>query len=335
VRRVAVLNDYQQVAMTSADWSPVRELARVDVFTEAFPNDDAAVHALLEHEVVCVMRERIPMTRALLERLPALRCVVTTGTANRSIDLAAADELGITVSGTTNGLGRQATAELTWGLILAVARGIPQEDRAVRAGRWQVSVGTALHGLTLGIIGLGGVGRHVARYGRAFGMDVVAWSANLTEERALESQATRVEKEELLRRSDVVTVHTVLSPETVGLIDAAALSLMKPTAFLVNTSRGPVVREQDLVAALRDGAIAGAALDAFDQEPLAADHPFRDLPQLVLSPHLGYVTHDVYAAFFEETVRSCLAFLQGNPIRVLNQASAGTGASLERRYEDS
>ncbi len=333
MRRVAVLNDYQQVCLASADWSPVLKLAQVDVFSEPFADEDAVVAALADYEVLCVMRERTPLPRALLERLTNLRCVVTTGAANRSIDLAAAADLGIVVSGTTNGLGRVATAELTWGLILAVARSIPQEDRAVREGRWQVSVGTPLRGLTLGIIGLGGVGRYVARYARAFDMEVLAWSRNLTAERAFESQARSVTREELLRRSDVVTVHTVLSEETTGLIDAEALAMMKPSAFLVNTSRGPVVREDDLVGALREGTIAAAALDAFDQEPLPAGHPFRGLPNLVLTPHLGYVTRDVYAEFFEETVRSTAAYLNGEPIRLLTQGGSPATAVV-RRYED-
>jgi phosphoglycerate dehydrogenase-like enzyme len=336
MRRVAVLNDYQEVALASADWGPVLRDADVTVFTEPFDGVSDAMAALQGYEVLCVMRERLPLTRDLIEGLPDLRCVVTTGSANRSIDLDAAADRGVIVSGTTNGLGRLATAELTWGLILAVARRIPQEDRAVREGHWQTSVGTTLRGLTLGIIGLGGVGRYVARYGNAFDMDVLAWSKSLTQERALESVATSVPKDELLERSDVVTIHTVMSEETIGLIDAAALARMKQTAFLVNTSRGPIVREPDLVAALRSGAIAGAALDAYDIEPLSRDHPYRTLDNLVLSPHMGYVTRDVYADFFQETVRSVAAYLNGEPIRELKgrgPAVMGTPAA-PRRYED-
>lgn len=273
MRRVAVLNDYQGVALASADWAPVRELAAIDVFTEAFPDSEVAVAALAGYEVLCVMRERMSLGRALLEQLPALRCVVTTGTANRSVDLTAAAERGIVVSGTTNGLGRLATAEHTWALVLAAARRIPQEDCAVREGRWQTSVGTTLRGRTLGIVGLGGVGRLVARYARAFDMRIVAWSRNLTVEQAVEAGAEAVSLDELLRCSDVVTLHTVLGEETRGLVDARALGLMKPSAFLVNTSRGQIVREDDLVVALRSGRLAGAALDTFDVEPLPADHP--------------------------------------------------------------
>lgn len=332
---IAVLNDYQRVALASADWSPVTALADVTVFDEALSETEAQ-ERLRGFDVICVMRERLPLTRALLSALPDLRCIVTTGAANRSIDLDAADELGIVVSGTTNGLGRLATAELTWGLVLAAARHIPREDRRVREGKWQTTVGRTLRGSTLGIIGLGGVGRYIARYGRAFDMDVVAWSRNLTEERAVECGATvAASKEELLERSDVVTVHTVLSPETEGLIDAAAIARMRPGAILVNTSRGPLVDEGALTTALREGRIGGAALDVFDREPLASDHPYRTLDNLILSPHLGYVTQDVYRDFFTETVRAVAAFLGGAPINVL----AGPGAIeadtiVERRYED-
>ena len=335
MRRIAILNDYQGVALESTDWSAIRRLADLQVFTEPFNNAAQAISVLQEFEVLCIMRERLPLTREIFDGLPNLRCVVTTGTANRSIDLVAASDHGVIVSGTTNGLGRVATAELTWGLILAVARSIPQEDRAIRAGRWQTTVGTTLRGLTIGIIGLGGVGRYIARYANAFDMDVLAWSANLTPERALESAATSVSKQELLERSDVVTVHTVLSDETIGLIDSAALATMKPSAYLVNTSRGPIVNEADLVAALRERSIAGAALDAFDVEPLAPDHPYRSLDNLVLSPHLGYVTRDVYADFFDETVRSVEAYLEGRPIRVLNAAAAQSDEGpADRKYED-
>lgn len=332
VRKVAVLNDYQSVAMDSADWSAVGELAEVDVFTQHFASTAEAVDVLADHEVICVMRERLPLGRELLTALPNLRCVVTTGAANRSIDLDAAADLGVVVSGTTNGMGRLATAELTWGLVLATVRRIPQEDRAVRDGRWQTSVGTTLRGLTLGIAGLGGVGRYVARYARAFDMEVIAWSRNLTPELAAESQAEAVTKDELFRRSDVITLHTVLSSETVGMVGHRELAQVKPTAHLVNTSRGPLVDEAALVAALREGRLAGAALDAFDVEPLPRDHPYLDLPGLILSPHLGYVTGDVYDEFFAETVRSTLAWLQGSPIRLLTPG--GQQAPAARRYED-
>lgn len=335
MRKIAVLSDYQGVALSSADWSGVLAQAQLDVFSEPFASERDAIKQLQGYEVLCLMRERLPMTARLFESLPDLRLVVTTGAANRAIDLRAATQNGVVVSGTTNGLGRLATAELAWGLILAAARSIPQEDRAVRGGHWQISVGRTLRGLTLGVIGLGGVGRYVARYGNAFDMEVIAWSKNLTPERAFESAATSVSKEELLSCSDVVTVHTVLSDETAGLIDRAALSLMKRDAILVNTSRGPIVNEADLVAALQTREIGGAALDAYDVEPLAADHPYRSLPNLILSPHLGYVTTDVYAEFFGETVRSIEAYLGGAPIRVLNGSSqSAASAPVARKYED-
>lgn len=332
---VAVLNDYQGVALASADWTPVTELADVTVFDAPMSEAEAA-DRLRGYDVLCIMRERLPITRTLIDALPGLRCIVTTGSANRAIDLDAADEHGIVVSGTTNGLGRLATAELTWGLVLAAARHIPLEDRLVRDGRWQTTVGRTLRGSTLGIIGLGGIGRYIARYGRAFDMDVIAWSRNLTEERALESAATAVgSKEELLERSDVVTIHTVLSPESTGLIDAAALDRMRPGAILVNTSRGPIVDETALIAALQSGRIGGAALDAYDVEPLPLDHPYRSLDNVVLSPHLGYVTEDVYGEFFTETVRAAAAFLAGEPINILAGPGAeAVAAPTERRYED-
>jgi phosphoglycerate dehydrogenase-like enzyme len=316
--KVAVLNDYQNVALSSADWSEAEALAEIEVFYTAL-DEDAAVAALGEFEVLCVMRERLPLGASLFERLPNLRGVVTTGEFNRAIDLEAAARNGVVVSGTTNGVGRIVTAELTWGLILAAARHLPAEERAIAAGDWQTTLGTGLHGKTLGIIGLGAIGRYIARYGRAFGMEVLAWSRNLTDEAAMVDQATRVDKDELLARSDFVSLHMVLSEQTTGLIDADALAKMKPSAIIVNTSRGPLIDEGALIAALRAGEIGGAALDVFDHEPLPADHPFRELgDRVVLSPHIGYVTDEVYDDFFNETVRSLVAFLRGEPIRVLN-----------------
>lgn len=332
-RQVAVLDDYQGVALTSADWGPVDAQADVTVFRSAFHSEADAMEALQAFEVLCVMRERFPLTERVLAALPRLRCVVTTGAANRSIDLDAAERHGVVVSATTNGMGRLATAELTWGLVLAAVRGIPQQDRAVRDGRWQVSMGSSLRGKTLGIMGLGGVGRYVARFGRCFEMEVLAWSKNLTEERAAESMAQVVTKAELLERSDVVSVHLVLSPETTRIIDAAALDLMKPSGFLVNTSRGALVDEDALMSALRTGGIAGAALDVFDQEPLPQLHPYRQLDNVVLSPHVGYVTEEVYAEFYRETVRSTAAYLEGRPIRLLTGGKTQE-TPIPRRYED-
>jgi phosphoglycerate dehydrogenase-like enzyme len=320
--RVAVLNDYQRAARSSANWDPVLARAEVTFIREPVLDADDIRRKLSGFDVLCIMRERLAFTRETFELLPNLKCLVTTGTANRAIDLQAAQDHGVVVSGTTNGFGRLATAELAWGLILGLARRIPQEDRAARSGQWQTSVGSTVYGKTLGIIGLGGVGRHVARYAKAFGMEVLAWSRNLTQETALESCATRVELHELLARSDFVTLHAVLSKESTGLIGRAELQRMAPSAYLVNTSRGPLVDEAALIDALRNGAIAGAALDVFDIEPLPAGHAFFSMDNVVLTPHIGYVTTDVYAEFFRETVRSVLAYLDGKPIRLLLPAAS-------------
>jgi phosphoglycerate dehydrogenase-like enzyme len=318
--RVAVLNDYQHVARRFADWSEAEKLADVTILHDRYESEDEAAAALQDFEVLCVMRERVPFPPSMFEKLPNLRCIVTAGTFNRAVDLEAANQHGVTVSATTNGIGRLVTAELTWGLVIAAARNIIQEDRAVWAGQWQTKVGFSLFGKTLGIVGLGGVGRYLARYGNAFGMDVIAWSRSLTTEKALEDEAEQVSKEELLERSDVVSVNMVLSPETTHLIDADALALMKPNAILVNTSRGPLVEERALVEALREKRIGCAVLDTYDVEPLAADHPYREFPDtLIISPHQGYVTEEVYEAFYSETVRSLVAYLEGTPIRVINE----------------
>jgi phosphoglycerate dehydrogenase-like enzyme len=319
VTKVGVLNDYQGVASSMADWSEAMALAQVDFLDEVYRDEDHAAEALADYDVLCLMRERLPFPASQFEKLPNLRCLVTAGEFNRAVDLEAASRHGVLVSGTSNGIGRLVTAELTWGLIIAAARNIIVEDRAVQAGVWQTKVGFALHGKTLGIIGLGGVGRYLARYGHAFDMDVIAWSRNLTEEKALEDQVRRVDKEELLRRSDIVSVNMVLSAATKGLIDAGSLALMKPTAILVNTSRGPLVDEGALVEALREERIAGAVLDVYDKEPLAGDHALRQFPdRVILSPHMGYVTREVYEEFYGETARSLSSYLRGEPIRVLN-----------------
>jgi phosphoglycerate dehydrogenase-like enzyme len=318
VHRIAVLDDYQSVAADFCDWSTLPEPAEVVEFHDHVDDEDALVARLEPFDVVVAMRERTAFPRSVLERLPNLKLLVTTGRRNKSIDVAAATHHGITVCGT--GILPNGTAELTWGLILAVARHIPQEDASVRAGGWQETVGTDLHGARLGIVGLGGQGSQVARIGLAFGMDVVAWSQNLTDERAAEHGVRRVEREELFATSDVVTVHLLWSKRTRGLIGADDLKQMKPTAVLINTSRGPIVQEQALIDALRNGQIAGAGLDVYDQEPLPADHPMRTLPRTVLTPHLGYVTRGTYEVFYGEAVEDVAAFLAGTPIRVIEPA---------------
>jgi phosphoglycerate dehydrogenase-like enzyme len=315
VHRIAVLDDYQSVAAAYADWSQLPEPAEVVEFHDHVADADALVARLAPFDVVVAMRERTPFPRTVLERLSNLKLLVTTGARNASIDVTAAADHGITVCGT--GAHPSGPVELTWALILAVARHLPQEDAAVRAGGWQLTVGTDLAGARLGVVGLGRLGEKVARIGSAFGMDVVAWSQNLTDERAAEVGVRRVEKDELFATSDVVTIHLVLSDRTRGLIGQKELGRMKRTAILVNTSRGPIVDEAALLEALMDGGIAGAGLDVFDREPLPAEHPLRYAPRTVLTPHIGYVTGKTYEVFYRDAVEDVAAWMSGAPIRTL------------------
>lgn len=314
--KVAVLDDYQQVALSSADWSPLAGRAEIIVFTDHLDDETAVAQRLAPFEVIVAMRERTPFPASLLERLPRLRLLVTTGMANASIDLAAAREGGVTVCGT--GASVPATPELTWGLLLALVRGIPQEDAAVRAGAWQRGVGTELAGRTLGILGLGKIGQRIARYAHAFDMNVVAWSQNLRQQDAAAHGARRVDKDELFALSDVVTVHLRLSDRTRALIGSGELELLGPHGYLVNTSRGPIVDTAALVTALRENWIAGAAVDVFDSEPLPADHPLLSAPNTVLTPHIGYVTTQTYTIFYRDAVEDILTWLDDRPTRVLN-----------------
>ncbi|HZQ86750.1 MAG TPA: D-2-hydroxyacid dehydrogenase family protein [Acidimicrobiales bacterium] len=311
--RVAVLDDYQDVARSIVEWP-----STVDVvtFTDHLVEEDAVVARLQGFDVVVAMRERTAFPRSVLERLPDLKLLVTTGPRNAVVDVAAAHERGVVVSGTWGIVSN--TVELTWALILAAARSLPDEVASVRSGGWQRKVGRDLNGKTLGVLGLGNIGSQVAAIGKAFGMGVIAWSANLTDERAEGVGATRVEKNELFRRADVVTVHLVLSDRTRGLIGRDELALMKPTAFVVNTSRGPIIDDAALVDALERGAIAGAALDAFAVEPLPPDHPYRRLPNVVATPHIGYVTEDCYRIFYDQIVEDITAWLAGEPVRVIS-----------------
>jgi phosphoglycerate dehydrogenase-like enzyme len=313
--RVAVLDDYQAVASRIGPWS---QLTGVDVayFGEQAGDEDALIARLEPFEIVVAMRERTPFPRAVLERLSNLRLLVTTGMMNASIDLDAAREHGVVVTGT--GSTEEPTAELTWGLILGLVRHIAEEDRAVRRGVWQHTLGGDLAGATLGILGLGRLGRQVARIGLAFGMEVVAWSQNLDPRIAAEHGVTATTKEALFRRADVVTIHLKLSDRTRGLVSAEDLERMKPSAYLVNTSRGPIVDEDALVDALSAGRIAGAGLDVFDIEPLPAGHRLLETPHTLLTPHLGYVTSATYEIFFRDTVEDIAAYLAGAPVRVLN-----------------
>lgn len=319
--RIAVLDDYQGVAMKMADWSVLPSSTQVQVFADHLKDQEAIAERLGEFEIVVAMRERTPFLRPLLQRLPKLRLLVTTGMRNASIDIEAASELGVTVCG-TRGLSYP-TAELTWGLILALLRHIPKEDRATRAGEWEVSMGAGLRDKVLGVLGLGNLGSQVANVGRAFGMTVIAWSQNLTAEKASDAGATLVAKDELLTSSDIVSIHLVLSDRTRSLIGARELGLMKSAAYLVNTSRGPIVDEGALVEALETGAISGAGLDVFDEEPLPLDHPLRRLDNTVISPHMGYVTSETYRVFFADAVEDIRAFLDGRPTRVLNPTVVG------------
>ncbi len=315
--RVAILDDYQGVALAMADWQSLHPAAQMQVFTDHLDGIDALAQRLHIFECIVIMRERTPFPRALLTRLPNLRLLITPGMRNQAIDLATATEQGVQVCGTD--MLPYPTAELTWGLILALMRHIPEEDRALRQGRWQTTLGLGLKGKTLGVVGLGKLGAQVATVGKSFGMAVIAWSENLTEARATELGVTRVGKEDLFARSDIVTLHVVLSDRTRGLVGAAELARMKPSAYLVNTSRGPVVDEQALLAALQGRRIAGAGLDFFEPEPLPHDHPLLRCENVLLTPHLGYVTEENYRLVYGQVVETIRAFLEGRVLRPLNR----------------
>ena len=313
--RVAVLDDYQRVAEGLADWKSLGPNVSVEFFHDHHKKEDDLVDRLQAFEILAIMRERTPFPRSLIEKLPNLKLLVTTGKRNASVDMAACKERGITVCGTAGSEG--STIELAWGLILSVVRGIPREDRALREGRWQIKVGMELRGKTLGVLGLGRLGSQVAQIGGAFGMNVIAWSQNLTAERAKSARAELVTKNELFERSDVITIHLVLSDRTRKLVGREELARMKKTAYLVNTSRGPIVDESALIAALESGQIAGAGIDVYYVEPLPPDDPIMQAPNTVLTPHIGYVADASYATFYRETVEDIAAWLTGKPIRAI------------------
>jgi phosphoglycerate dehydrogenase-like enzyme len=315
--RVAILDDYQNVALQMADWGSLPKDVEVRVFQDHLKDEDSLVGRLKDFDIVMAMRERTAFPRSVFARLPNLKLLTTTGMRNAAIDMQAASDHGVTVCG--SGGVVYPTAELTWGLILALLRHIPREDRSVRGGRWQVSMGVDLNGKTLGVIGLGNLGSQVATVGKAFQMNVIAWSQNLTAERATSLGAKLVSKDELLAQSDIVSIHLVLSERTRGLVGARELGLMKPTAYLINSSRGPIVDEDALAEVLKHKKIAGAGLDTFGDEPLPLDHPFRHLDNTVITPHIGYVTEDTYKIFFAHTVENIKAFLDGTAIRVINR----------------
>jgi phosphoglycerate dehydrogenase-like enzyme len=321
--RIAILDDYQNVSLQMADWSPLAGRAAISVFNDHLTEFDAIVDRLLPFDVVCVMRERTPLPRSVIERLPRLKLVASTGPRNAAIDVEAAAERGIVVAHT--GYDARPTIEMTWALILASVRQVASENAHLRAGGWQHTVGDSLHGKTLGVLGLGNIGSEVARIGIAFGMEAIAWSKNLTSEKAQACGARLVSKEELFRNADIVTIHLVLSDRTRGLVGAAELQAMKPSARLINTSRGPIVDELALIEALRERHIAGAALDVFDVEPLPADHPFRSLDNMLCTPHIGYVTRDLYRTFYGDTVKNITRWLGDRYKSDDAEAEQGTG----------
>ena len=313
--RLAILDDYQKIALESADWESLPSSVTVDVFHENLKDREALVERLAPYDILVIMRERTPFPRALIERLPNLKLLITTSRRNRSIDLAACADRGVVVCRTEG--GHTPTAELTWGLILALAKRIPEENRATREGQWGVRVGIALAGRTLGVVGLGKLGSAVAKIGKLFDMRVIAWSQNLTDERAREVGVERVDKDTLFREADFVTVHLVLSDRTRGIVGANDLAKMKPTAFLINTARGPIVDEDALVAAVTEGRIAGAGLDVYGIEPLPKDHPIRSLPNSVILPHLGGFVEENYKLWYGGALDDVKAWLDGKPIYVL------------------
>jgi len=305
--RIAILDDFQNVSLEMADWSPLVGRAVITVFNDHLSNLDDIVARLLPFDVVCVMRERTPLPRLVIEGLPRLKLIASTGSRNAAIDIDAAAERGIVVMHT--GYDGRSTIEMTWALILASVRHVASENAHLRAGGWQRKVGDGLQGKTLGVLGLGNIGSEVARIGLAFGMDAIAWSQNLTADKAQTCGSRLVSKEELFRSADILTIHLVLSQRTKGLVGAAELQAMKPSARLINTSRGPIVDEPALIEVLRERGIAGAALDVFNIEPLPADHPFRSLDNVLSTPHIGYVARDLYRIFFGDTVKNITRWL--------------------------
>lgn len=314
--RLAILDDYQHVALQAADWESLAGEVDISVFHDHIKGEDAVAQALADFDIIVAMRERTPFPASLLQKLPRLKLLVTTGMRNLAIDMEAARKQGVPVCGTA--LLPYPAFEHTWALILALLKKIPEENQNMHAGGWQSGIIEGARGKTLGVIGLGKLGSQVAKIGVAFGMNVIAWSQNLTEERAREFGTTRVEKDELLARSDVVTIHVLLSDRTRGLIGRRELALMKPTAYLVNTSRGPIVEEAALLEALQGHKIAGAGIDVYDVEPLPRDHPLRQCDNAVLTGHTAYVIRETYELAYGEALEDVKAYLKGGPIRVLN-----------------
>ena len=315
MHRIAVLDDYQHVAAGFAPWAELDGRAEVVFFHDTLSSEDALVERLAAFDVICAMRERTPFPASLIERLPNLKLLVTTAMHNASIDFEAARTHGVQVCG-TNSVGHS-TAELAFALVLQLARNLAGETASLASGGWQMGVGRDLHGARLGIVGLGRLGSLMAGYGRAFGMEVVAWSANLTDDKAAEKGARRLSKEDLFASSDFISVHMRLSARTEGLVGRAEFDLMQPDAYLINTSRSAIIDQDALIDALTQKRIAGAALDVFDIEPLPPEHPLRNVPNLLLTPHIGYVTRDTYRVFYGETLEAIQGWLDGKPVRII------------------
>lgn len=313
--KIAVLDDYQNVARDMADWSRLEAGHEVTFFDRPYEGLEGFARRLEPFEIVCIMRERSPIGRDLIERLPNAKLFVTAGMRNAAIDMEACRERGITVLGT--GGSAESTPELAWGMIISLARHIHIENARMREGSWITTLGRDVAGSTLGLLGLGRLGGRMAEIGRIFGVNVIAWSQNLTDERAADAGARRVTKDELFRESDFISIHYKLGERSRGLVGREELALMKPTAYLVNTSRAPIVDTGALIEALTEGRIAGAGIDVYDEEPLPADHPLRSCPRTLLTPHIGYVTEGTYRAFYGEIVEDIEAWLKGEPIRVL------------------
>ena len=314
--RAAILDDYQNVAMSFADWSPIAKDVEIKVFNKPFGSHDEAIKALQGFAVVVGMRERTPFPRKVIEALPDLKLLITTGARNNSFDVKVCAERGVTVCGT--GAAGSPTTGIAFGLMLELTRRIGFENARLKAGApWQTTIGRDLEGLTLGVLGLGKLGQRSAAVGKAFGMTTIAWSQNLTEEKAKAAGADYVSKDDLFRNADFVTIHLVLSDRSRGLVGAKELGLMKKSAYLINTSRGPIVDEKALIAVLNSKSIAGAGLDVFDVEPLPLDHPFRKMDNVVITPHLGYVSEQNYRKYFPDIVEDIRAWLDGKPVRVI------------------
>ncbi|WP_183562964.1 D-2-hydroxyacid dehydrogenase family protein [Mucilaginibacter sp. SP1R1] len=309
--QIAVLDDYQQIALKMADWSALTGRADITIFNDHISDQHVLIERLLPFEIVCIMRERTPMNRQLLSALPNLKLIVSTGQHNASLDLKACETLGIEVA--TTGYVESGAPELTWALLMAMVRHIPSEAQNVKTGGWQTGIGVDLKGKTIGIVGLGRIGTKIAQYAKAFEMKVIAWSENLTEEKAHRAGAELVNKERLFKEADFVTIHLVLSDRSRGIIGTGELARMKPSAYLINTSRGPLVDEAELIEALTYKKIAGAAIDVYDTEPLPADHAFRTLDNVLATPHIGYVTEETYKLFYTDSIKAIEKWLDSRP----------------------